>query len=81
MAEKKQTTKASAAEKTKAKRKAKGIAKWWRETTGELRKVVWPTPKEALQLTKVVLIVMAAMSVILGFFDFVFARLIALILA
>ena len=41
-------------EKTKVK-KEKGISRWWRETIGELRKVTWPTKKEAWQTTKVVL--------------------------
>lgn len=64
----------------KTRRPQKGIAKWWRETMGELRKVTWPTPKEAFELTKVVMIVIFAMSAFLGFFDFLFSRLIALIL-
>ena len=34
-----------------------GISRYWRETVGELRKVTWPTPKEAWALTKIVLIV------------------------
>ena len=48
------------------------IKRWWRETVGELRKVTWPTPKEAWRLTKLVLIVMVAMSVLLGIFDYIF---------
>ena len=27
------------------------IARWWRETIGELRKVSWPTPHDAWRLT------------------------------
>jgi preprotein translocase subunit SecE len=65
----------------KPRRSQKGIAKWWRETAGELRKVTWPTPKEALALTKVVVIVIFAMSAFLGLFDFLFSRLLALILS
>jgi preprotein translocase subunit SecE len=68
-------------DKKKSKRKQKGIAKWWRETVGELRKVNWPTSKQALQLTKVVLIVLVAMSAVLGLFDYLFSRLLGLILA
>ena len=68
-------------DKNKKRSKQKGIAKWWRETIGELRKVNWPTAKEALQLTKVVVIVMVAMSAVLGLFDFLFSRLLGLILA
>jgi preprotein translocase subunit SecE len=68
------------AEKTGKVKKEKGLARWWRETTGELHKVSWPTPREAWQLTKIVLIVMFVMGVVLGGLDFVFTRLIGLIL-
>ena len=52
---------------------------WWRQTIGELRKVTWPTREEALALTRIVLIVTVIMSAILGVLDFVFARLIGLL--
>ena len=68
------------AEKIVKVKKEKGLARWWRETLGELHKVVWPTPKEAWQLTKVVLLVMFAMGIVLGGLDFVFTKLIGLIL-
>ena len=55
------------------------MKRWWRETVGELRKVTWPTPKEAWRLTKLVLIVMVAMSVLLGIFDYIFSVLITLL--
>ena len=57
------------------------LIRWWRETMGELRKVSWPTPKEAWRLTKVVMFVMVVMSAILGLLDFSFTRLIAFILS
>jgi len=56
------------------------ITRWWRETVGELRKVSWPTTEDAWRLTKIVLIVMAVMSLFLGLLDFVFASLIRLVL-
>ncbi len=62
-------------------KKPSGISRWWRETTGEIRKVSWPTSQEAWRLTKVVIVVMFIMSAILGFLDFVFSRVIALILS
>ena len=65
------------AEKPKAIGK---IAKWWRETIGELHKVSWPTPPEAWRLTKIVLVVMVLMAVVLGLLDFVFSSVIRLIL-
>lgn len=42
---------------------------FFRETTGELRKVTWPTWPEARQLTIIVLVVMVVMGVILGVTD------------
>ena len=56
------------------------IKRWWRETVGELRKVNWPTTREAWRLTKIVLIVMVAMGVLLGGLDFIFTKLIGLLL-
>ena len=61
----------------KTEKKTNAITKWWRETIGELRKVTWPTPSEALSLTKIVIVVMITMSAILGVLDFVFTRLIS----
>ena len=53
------------------------IARWYKETMGELRKVSWPTLPEARRLTGIVLIVMLATSALLGSLDFLFSRLIA----
>ncbi len=62
-------------------KKPNAIARWWRETIGELKKVTWPTPPEAWRLTKIVLMVMTFMSALLGMLDYGFTRLIAFILA
>jgi len=63
--------------KKKSGKKVNSLTRWWRETVGELRKVTWPTPKEAVGLTKVVIFVMILMSAILGLFDLGFTRLIS----
>jgi len=55
------------------------IKRWFKETAGELRKVSWPTREEALSLTRIVLIVTIIMSAILGVLDFIFARLVGLL--
>ena len=55
------------------------IKRWFKETAGELRKVSWPTREEALALTRIVLIVTIIMSAILGVLDFIFARLVGLL--
>ncbi len=36
------------------------IQRYFRETLGELRKVNWPTPKEAWHLTRIVLLVLVS---------------------
>jgi preprotein translocase subunit SecE len=56
------------AEKDKS-RKPNAIQSFFRETTGELRKVSWPTWPEARQLTGLVLLVMVVMGIILGLTD------------
>jgi preprotein translocase subunit SecE len=38
------------------------IRKYLRETVGELRKVSWPTRQEAMNLTKIVLIVIGVVA-------------------
>jgi preprotein translocase subunit SecE len=56
------------------------IQQLMRETMGELRKVSWPTRQEAINLTRIVLIVIFAMSMFLGVLDILFGRLFALVL-
>ena len=51
-----------------------------RETLAELRKVNWPTRREALRMTGLVLVVVGITGILLGFLDFVFARLFALLI-
>ncbi len=68
------------ADKNLKPKKEGRIKRWWRETVGELRKVTWPTPREAWRLTKIVIAVMVFMGIILGGLDYVFTRLIGLIL-
>ena len=67
--------------KVEKKKKTNAIVRLWRETSGELRKVSWPTTQEAWRLTKIVVAVMVAMSALLGIADFVFSKLITLLYA
>ena len=68
------------AEKSLKPRKENRIKRWWRETVGELRKVTWPTPREAMRLTKIVILVMLIMGALLGGLDFLFTKLIGFVL-
>jgi preprotein translocase subunit SecE len=62
-------------------KKPNAIQKFYKETIGELRKVTWPTPQEAWRLTVIVIITMVATSFALGLLDWVFSRIIALLVA
>ena len=55
------------------KRKVKGsnrLAKWFREMRSELKKVVWPTPKQIVNNTFVALTVMACAAVVIWALDY-----------
>lgn len=64
------------ADKIVKAQKENKIKKWWRETIGELKKVNWPTPREAWRLTKIVIVVIIVMGALLGGLDFGFTKLI-----
>lgn len=51
-----------------------------REVMAELRKVVWPTKEQVVRLTLVVLGVSLVAGLFLGGLDFIFAKLLALII-
>jgi preprotein translocase subunit SecE len=62
------------------KKQSRGIRKFYRETSAELKKVSWPTRPEAIHLTRVVLIVIFVMGALLGMLDYAFTQLFGLIL-
>ena len=47
----------------------KRIGKWFRDMKSELKKVVWPTPKQFGKNTLVALVFMAAAALVLWGFD------------
>lgn len=49
------------------------VAKYLRETRGELRKVTWPTRDESMRLTSIVIAVTLVMTLIMWLFDLLFA--------
>ena len=49
--------------------KPNAITRYFRETAGELRKVSWPTRREALQLTAIVIAVMVFTGLYLAIAD------------
>ena len=67
-------TKRSQPQATKPKRsRFAGVG----DIVGEMRKVVWPTRREILRLTTMVLIVCIAVGLLLGAIDYGFAELVA----
>jgi preprotein translocase subunit SecE len=64
-----------------AVKKPNFIQKYFNETVGELRKVTWPTRKEATNLTVIVIAVVLAMGAFLGVLDLIYSRVFALIFA
>ena len=57
------------------------IRRYINETMGELRKVSWPTRKEATNLTIIVIVVTVGMGLFLGLFDFIYSKFFALLFA
>jgi len=61
-------------------KKENAIIRFYRETIGELRKVSWPTREEAINLTKLVIVVLVAMAIFLGLVDWIGGKLLDLAL-
>jgi preprotein translocase subunit SecE len=69
------------AEKEKKVRKSENaVQRYIRETTGELRKVNWPTWPESRRLTGLVLLVMLVVGIFLAGIDYLSGALINLVL-
>jgi preprotein translocase subunit SecE len=64
----------------KARKKENAIQRYIRETTGELRKVSWPTWPEAKRLTGLVLLVMVVVGAFLAGVDFIASELMGFVL-
>ncbi|MEL4106674.1 preprotein translocase subunit SecE [Oscillospiraceae bacterium WX1] len=57
-------------DKKKEKKKRRNpVIKWLREMKSELKKVVWPTPKQTLNNTAVALVLMLASSIVVWCVD------------
>ena len=67
------------AEKQAIRKQPNAIQRFYRETVGELRKVSWPTRREAGNLTLIVMVVIVFMVLVLGSLDLFFSWLLSLI--
>jgi preprotein translocase subunit SecE len=66
--------------KAQAIKEPNAVVRYFRETRVELGKVSWPTRKEALNLTAIVLAVTTGMAIFLGSMDYVFTKIFELII-
>lgn len=64
-----------------SKREPNAIVRYFRETGAELRRVNWPTRREAANMTVIVLISVGVTSALLGLLDYLFSRFFALIIS
>ena len=55
------------------------IGDYLKETHGEMKHVSWPTRKQAIGFTVVVIIISLLTAVLLGLFDFVFQTVVDII--
>jgi preprotein translocase subunit SecE len=67
-------------DKIEKEKKPNAIQRWFRETVGELHKVSWPTTEDAWRLTRIVILVVVAMSALLGLLDLLFSTSITALL-
>ena len=54
--------------------RVRSIGTFYRQVVAELRKVIWPTRKELLTYTSVVIVFVVIMVAIVSVFDFVFGQ-------
>ena len=73
------------AEKKPAKKSKPGlfsrIGQWWKETKSELKKVQWPTWKQTLNNTLIVLAFCVVVGVCIGLFDVVATQLVGALIS
>ena len=66
--------------KEKIKVTIQKITQFFKDAKMELKKVTWPTPKQTLASTAVVIILVFVVSFILGIIDFALAKAVKFIL-
>lgn len=60
------------------KRTASSVTRFFRDLKGEMKKVVWPSKKQVVNNTGIVIVFVILASVVIGIMDFVFNSLVAL---
>lgn len=60
--------------------RGQGLVNLFRELRSEIRKVVWPTPRQAANMTAVIVALSAGLGAFLGLVDFGFQELFRVVL-
>ena len=66
--------------KEKVKKIIQKVTQFLKDAKVELKKVTWPTPKQTMASTAVVIIIVFIVSIYLGIVDFVLAKLVKFVL-
>jgi preprotein translocase subunit SecE len=66
--------------KEKVKAIIQNVTQFLKEAKVELKKVTWPTPKQTVASTSVVIIIVFIVAIYLGIVDFVLAKLVKFVL-
>ena len=66
--------------KEKVKVIIQNVTQFLKEAKVELKKVTWPTPKQTVASTAVVIIIVFIVAIYLGIVDFVLAKLVKFVL-
>lgn len=56
------------------------VVSFFREVRGEFRRITWPSRVEIIGLTALVLLIIVALSIYVGLWDFIFQKLITFLL-
>jgi len=56
------------------------LIKYFRDTATELKQVTWPTQKQAMFYTALVLVISALVAVYIGVFDYLFSQVVSFII-
>jgi preprotein translocase subunit SecE len=65
---------------TAKKAQDNAIIQYFRETYFELKKVSWPTRREAVNLTVIVILVTTFLAIVLGLMDWIYSMIFGLFL-
>lgn len=55
-----------------------GIITYFKETKGEMKHVSWPTKRQSIVFTSLIIVISLFIAALLGFFDWIFTNIVEL---